>query len=714
MLLKARLSVLNTGISKADRKISLNFPRKKGFLEVPPMKSVVPASFQSEFETDLRSIIESIAQYYPKFEAKEKQLIKEYFYFAESRHRGQKRYSGKPYFTHPIAAVKLLLPIRPDLETIGACLMHDLLEDTDTTAEEIEQYFGTPVLFLCEGVKKISKVQMKGAQRNTESLKKLFLAMAQDIRVIFVKLADRLHNLETLEFVPAHKRYRIAEESLRIYAAVASQLSLFYFKSKIEDRCFQYLYPEVFHQLNSQLDLMIHEDAQDLEEICTELEQALSAQKIDYLSVSFRYKNLYSIHQKMRWKGISHLRDVYDLFGMRVVVKTPEDCYRTLGALHHRWRSLPNRFKDYISVPKPNSYQSLHTVLTGLGHTQIPMEVQIKTETMHLNAEYGPAAHWVYKKKQGNAALGHHYLQNLEWWSQELNQSSTLPEGHFQHLLGTILSDQTYSFTPAGDLQLLPAGATPVDFAYHVHSDIGSHCVSCRVNNVMRPLHYRIQNGDIIEIITDQKAKPKAAWLDFVKLNSVRNKIRKTLKIKTQEPLKTASKTPTRKKVPIDPEAFSVVIGGEELLPYKIADCCQPKMPEPIVAYASRGKSFVVHAQSCPTVAKLNPDRLISAYFVRKRSFEVVATDRYGLMRDYSEVLGKNNIFIWDIHNERLPKKRIQWILTINAKSEEEFTSLLQDFRVLPGVLTIREIPLVSKRKKTLDKAPASKKTPKE
>ena len=620
-----------------------------------------------DFDTSLEEIISQIRGYYhPRFLQSDEKLVRKAYKFAREAHEGQKRFSGEDYFIHPVEATKILLSINPDVETVAACLLHDVIEDTPVTAEEVGELFGDRVQFLCEGVEKVAKVKLATSdlqQKKFENFQKLFIAMAQDIRVIFVKLADRIHNLRTLEHVREDKQKRIAYESLEIYAPVAEQMGLFGFKNEIEDWSFRVLEPEKHARLSTEFNEIRKTRIKYIEQARREILKAARQEAFldEIISISGREKNLYSLYRKMKRKHVDRVEEIFDLLGVRMVLKTKEDCYRALGIVHGHWRPIPGRFKDYISVPKPNGYQSLHTTVLGLGQSRIPMEIQIRTEKMNTDAELGPAAHWAYKKT-GSSDFDAEYLSKTEWLPKKLEKNKPLSaEQFFEEVSQSIFSERVHVFTPKGDVKFLPRGATPIEYAYAVHTEIGNTCVGALVNGVIRPLDKVLQNGDVVEILTKPGRKPNPHWLSFVRSNSVRHKIMAALrkesdfeivppeKQKKQEK-KVSSNTsiPTFPKESVSPQ-LELIIGGETNLAYRFATCCEPNMKTPLRAYKSRGLQFVVHDARCDELARLDTERMFDARFLIVRKMKVFARQKVGILHRCAEIFDTKDINILDI-----------------------------------------------------------------
>jgi len=452
-------------------------------------------------------------------------MIQLAFEFAQKAHADQKRKNGEPYIQHSLHTAFVLTQIKADLETVVAGLLHDIPEDTEYALSDIEKNFGKEVADLVEGITKLSKLKYRGVERYSESLRKMFLAMAKDLRVILIKFADRLHNLRTLESLPLEKRLRIAKETLEIYAPIAGLLGVFRLKWQLEDICFKHLYPEEYKKLEYKYEVeKKYEHNQYIQKTKNILGTKLKEAKIPF-QITSRFKHLYSIYLKMQKKD-RKFDEIYDVFAMRVVVPNIADCYKTLGIIHSLWRPNPSRFKDYIAVPKPNGYRALHT--TVYGPEGKSCEFQIRTKEMDEEAKYGIAAHWYYKIKSGGGSIG-----QPVWVKEVLKiQKDTEDTLDFiKQIKFDVFRDRIFVFTPKGDVFDLPEGSTPIDFAYYVHSDIGNQAVGAMVNDKTAPRDQGLKNGYLVEIITEKKRKgPKRDWLKFVKTATARNKIKQNLK----------------------------------------------------------------------------------------------------------------------------------------------------------------------------------------
>ena len=468
------------------------------------------------------------------FSEKQVNLILSAFDYACEMHKTQRRDSGEPYVTHPICVATVLIEYGLDVSTIMAALLHDCIEDTKATESEIRREFGSEVTELVLGVTKLDKLSFKSKEEEqAENFRRMFFAMAKDIRVIIIKLADRLHNMRTIGGISRERQVNIASETLEIFAPLASRLGLSYFKCELEDICLKVLNPEVYDKLMNDVVLKRNERQELVEQICKKLENILIDLRING-EVSGRPKHFYSIYKKMKTRNKT-FEQIYDLTAVRVIVNNVKDCYEVLGMIHTVWKPIPGRFKDYIAVPKPNNYQSLHTtVMTEYG---TPFEIQIRTYQMHRIAEYGIAAHWKYKENK-KAEQGDNFEDKLQWLRgvMDVQSDASTPQEFYESLKFDLYSGQVFVFTPRGDVVNLPQGANPLDFAYNVHSEIGNKCVGAKINNKMVPLDTELQTGDYIEIITSNNSKgPSRDWLRIVKTSQAKSKIKSFFKKELKE-----------------------------------------------------------------------------------------------------------------------------------------------------------------------------------
>ena len=461
-------------------------------------------------------------------------LIQRAYNYAVSHHGDQKRKSGEPYIVHPVNVAYTIAELGLDEQTICAALLHDVVEDTDATFEDIVAEFGQEIAEMVDGVTKLKKIQYASLEEHqVENYRKMFLAMGKDIRVIIIKLADRLHNMRTLEFLRPDRQIAISQETMQLYAPLANRLGLYSMKWELEDLGFQYLYPKEFNELVKGIEQKREERLKFIEKIIKDIKVQLKKQHIE-AEVTGRAKHLYSIYRKMM-RDNKTLDQIYDLFALRIIVNSVKDCYASLGVVHEMYSPMPGRFKDYIAVPKANMYQSIHTTL--LGEKGTPFEVQIRTWDMHKVAEYGIAAHWAYKEANYGSKKGQQVVNvnedKLAWlretleWQQELQD----PQEFLETLKTELFEDEVYVFTPKGTIKVLPRGATPIDFAYSIHAEIGNHMTGAKINSKMVPIITPIKNGDIVEIITSENSKgPSLDWLKFVKSTSAKNRIQQWFK----------------------------------------------------------------------------------------------------------------------------------------------------------------------------------------
>ncbi|MBQ8798605.1 MAG: bifunctional (p)ppGpp synthetase/guanosine-3',5'-bis(diphosphate) 3'-pyrophosphohydrolase [Lachnospiraceae bacterium] len=501
---------------------------------VDDQKLSTPEDFTSP-EVLYERLVEAVRAYHPSTDLS---LIEKAYRIADEAHKGQLRKSGEPYIMHPICVAIILAKLELDKETIIAGILHDVVEDTAYTLDEISEMFGSEVALLVDGVTKLTQLNypMDKVELQAENLRKMFLAMAKDIRVILIKLADRLHNLRTLQYQKPEKQIEKARETMDIYAPLASRLGISKIKVELDDLSLRYLEPEVCEELEEKIELRKDERTKFINDIIEEVGEHIRKVGIQ-AEISGRVKHLFSIYKKMVNQNKT-LDQIYDLFAVRIIVNSVKDCYAALGVIHEMYKPIPGRFKDYIAMPKANMYQSLHTTLIGPNGT--PFEIQIRTFDMHRTAEYGIAAHWKYKEVQGGAKSTDTEEEKLAWlrqileWQQDMSDSKEFLSSIKDDL--DLFSDRIYCFTPTGDVKNLPAGSCPVDFAYAIHSAVGNKMVGARVNGKLVPIEYQLQNGDRIEIITSQNTKgPSRDWLSIVKSTQAKNKINQWFKTELKE-----------------------------------------------------------------------------------------------------------------------------------------------------------------------------------
>ncbi len=488
------------------------------------------------FAKEVNSSISTLLAHYMSYATKEEvEEFEDALNYAMEAHKGQHRANGEPYIIHPLAVADILTELEADGATLMAAMLHDTVEDTESTTVEIGEQFGRDVADLVDGVTKLEKMQYSSKEElQAENFRKMFLAMAKDIRVVWIKLADRLHNMRTLKHLPPSKQERIAQETLDIYAPLANRLGIYKWKWELEDLCLRYIDRTAYYELVGAISQRRNERENYLEQVILELTEAIEKLGIK-CEIEGRPKHFYSIYRKMKLKE-KNLDQIYDLFACRIIVDTVADCYAVLGLVHEKYRPIPGRFKDYIAMPKPNMYQSLHTTL--IGPQGIPFEVQIRTLAMHRTAEFGLAAHWKYKEgiKSGSDAEDQsqdnldgklNWLRQLLDWQKDMRDAT-----EFMDTLKTgLVSDEVYVFTPRGDVMSLPANSVPIDLAYAVHSGVGNHMYGAKVNGKIVPLTYKLQNGDIVEILTSEKIHgPSMDWLKIVASSGARSKINQFFK----------------------------------------------------------------------------------------------------------------------------------------------------------------------------------------
>lgn len=610
----------------------------------------------------------------------ERELLGHAFDVASQAHAGQKRASGEPYIQHCLAVAQMLAELHLDTTTLAAALMHDTLEDSHVTCEELEGEFGSEIAKLVDGVTKLGQIdQLSGmSERNiqedtkAESLRKMFLAMVDDVRVVLIKLADRLHNMRTLSSLPEHKRKRIARETLEIFAPLANRLGIWQMKWELEDLALRHLEPETYKEIATLIDERRPDRERYITKVVSQVREELNKASVR-ADVSGRPKHIYSIYRKMKRKGVD-FDQIYDVRGVRVLVETARDCYAALGVIHNLWRPIPGEFDDYVATPKDNMYRSLHTAVVGPEGK--PLEVQIRTYDMHNTAELGIAAHWRYKEGHKQDPVFDNkiaWLRQLMEWRQEVTDANEFIDS----LKTDVFQDRVYTFTPRGDIIDLPSGSTPIDFAYHIHTEVGHRCRGGKVNGKLVALDYQLRNGDQVEILTAKRGGPSRDWLNphlgYVKTSRARSKIRQWFKrqnreeniVQGREVLERELKRLGLDEMPFDQIArkFSfdkvddlmAAIGAGDINAHQIAGrvlelvkpeeealefpparvtrtapatgirvrgvgdlltnlarCCNPLPGDGIVGYITRGRGVTIHRQDCPNILRMGDrERLI-------------------------------------------------------------------------------------------------------
>ena len=608
---------------------------------------------------------------YDNYTGKDREVLLRAYRYAENAHAGQKRASGEAYFIHPCAVAEILIELGLDSATVAAAFLHDVIEDTPATEEDIRREFGDEILLLVSGVTKLDKIVFKSREEEeAENFRKIFVAMAKDIRVIIIKLADRLHNMRSLNFLSKERQIKMAQETLDIYTPLAGRLGISQIKCELEDLCLKYLEPEAYEFLVENIHQKLYERHNFVDFVVKEIKGILDESKIEG-EVFGRPKHFYSIYKKMKTQNKT-LDQIYDLTAVRVIVGTVDECYEVLGKIHKKWKPIPGRIKDYIATPKANMYQSLHTtVVTNFGQA---FEIQIRTFEMHRIAEFGIAAHWKYKEKKTEDSA---FTERLSWIREVLDWEGGLKDSKdfMQSLKTELYSNELLVFTPKGKVISLPKDATPIDFAYAIHSEIGNHCTGARVNSKMVPLNSTLHTGDVVEILTSPNSKgPSWDWLKIVKSSSARAKIKQFFKremkeenvkigksmleeearrrgyklseLLTDESIAKISERFSffsqdemfasvgygaitvnqilfrlidfyRREVPKQPavrdggavaDSSGVIVKGMSGLLTRFAGCCNPVPGDDIVGFVSRGRGVVIHRADCPNIKNLEAE----------------------------------------------------------------------------------------------------------
>lgn len=551
------------------------------------------------------SSIDEFTQQIGSYSEQEQAEIRNAANWASEMHKDQLRASGEPYIIHPLNVANFLIQMRMDAPTVIAALLHDVLEDTDIGDETLKNKFGEEIYNLVDGVTKIDIIHVKNKSvQETETIRKMFFAMVKDIRVILIKLADKLHNMHTLEHLKEERRKTFATETLDIYAPLAGRLGISWLKDELEDLSLKHLRREVYSQIKAAVSQKKSHRSEYLKRVQDAIIRVAGDMEIQ---VSTRAKHFYSVYQKMK-KRNKNIDEIYDLLGIRILCRTESDCYTVLGHVHKLWRPIEGRFKDYIANPKANKYQSLHT--TVMCYEGKLIEIQIRTFEMHETAEYGIAAHWLYKKKALNPATTHKDL-SLVKQLENLKKSRITSSEFLGEIKGEILKDSIFVFTPAGDIIELPKGATAIDFAYHIHTEVGNHLVGAKADDHIIPLKEELKNTQAIEVITAPSAHPRVNWLRHVKTSRARSKIRNWLnkhddsviinksivaRQKQETPQKPKKTPPKQVK---SKNKIGVRIGDERNMMIRFGRCCSPATGDAIVGYVSRGRGIIIHRKDC-------------------------------------------------------------------------------------------------------------------
>jgi guanosine-3',5'-bis(diphosphate) 3'-pyrophosphohydrolase len=698
----------------------------------------------------IEDVIDKVLKYRPKANI---ELIKKAYIFSREAHCAQIRKEGIPYIYHPLAVADILADMKLDSATIAAGLLHDTVEDADMTIDDISDMFSPEVAFLVDAVTKLSKLQFSTVEEaKAENFRKMFLAMSKDIRVILIKFADRLHNMRTIEFLPPEKQKRIALETLEIYAPLANRLGIGWMRNEFEDLSFKVLYPEEYEDLVKKVAKRKEEQQAYINKIISIVSEKLKEMNIPF-KIFGRVKHYYGIYQKMIKQKIP-FEQVYDVIGIRVITDTAPHCYDILGVIHSQWTLIPGRFKDFISLPKSNYYQSLHTTVIGPGGERV--EFQIRTEEMDIIAEEGIAAHWRYKERKD---LNERETKIVAWLRELIKEISD-PKELLDAVKAEVIPDTIYAFTPKGDVKELPVGATPIDFAYAIHSEVGAHCAGAKVNGRIVPLNYQLQSGDVVEIITSPHQKPRKDWLQFVVTQRAKNRIKHYLrheerqqainigkqlfeaelrkngisssisksdkvnnilqsfsvqsledlyflighaKISVHQVINKLVPESEREEIPTvkkpaerrDYKQFISLKGVDEVL-YHIAKCCMPVPGDDIIGFITRGKGISVHRKDCENIKHLEKERLIEVFWTSDGSSKVQTKisleclDKAGILATITGLLSANNVNITAVKANSTADKRAFIEFTIEVKDRNHLSDIINKINQIPEVLLIK------------------------
>lgn len=606
-------------------------------------------------------------------------LISKAYDFAKNAHEGQRRLCGRPHFMHVQEVSYMLVKLGLDSNTIAAGLLHDVIEDTKIKPEELEKNFGKEILNLVEGVTKTQSLKLSPAQSKAENLRKIILAAMKDVRVILIKLADRLHNMRTLKYQDKESQLRTAKETLEVYVPIAYKLGMYKLKSELEDLSFRFLEHETYQELKNKISKSKEERDLEVKNIVNEVKSLLIRKGIK-AKVYGRAKHFYSIYKKMISKNLS-LDEVHDLYAIRIITDSPDNCYRILGIIHSSWPPIQASFNDYIAAPKPNMYRSLHTEIIS---DNKPVEVQIRTFDMHHIAEEGIAAHWRYKGTERDKRFD----RIVTWLKQILDWVRTpTAKEHIEKFKIDLFKDEIFVFTPKGMPILLPEKASPVDFAYAVHTDIGEHCEHAKVNGILVPLDYELNPGDIVEIITSKSAKPSRNWLNFAKTNNAKSKIRQILNL-TLERKRTVTETSPEE------ELTEMIEGKFRKNILKISGCCNPSMQDSIVGYKMKDGKIAVHLANCINLKPLGKEKIIPLNWKsKKQNLErliIELIDRLGIFSDILDVLSRLRINVMGINTKTI-KDKLFLIVEVEKSSGTGIEEAIAALKQVRNVVSARK-----------------------
>lgn len=649
-----------------------------------------------------------------KYSKEDAEKIKRAALFADERHGDQKRASGEPYIIHPIAVAETLISLDMDADTVCAGLMHDVLEDTETTHEEIAELFGETCANLIEGVTKIAAIKLENKSlQEAETIRKMFFAMSEDIRVIIIKLADKRHNMSTLQFLRPARAREIASECLDIYAPLADRLGISWLKDELEDLSLKMLKPETYQSIEEYMSTRRKEQEDYLDRIEKDLYRAIAAAGISDVRIISRAKHIYSIYMKMKRRG-KDIGEIFDILGVRIICADTTTCYTILGIVHQLWPPIEGRFKDYIAMPKANNYRSLHT--TVMAKDGRLLEIQIRTKEMDYTAEYGVAAHWTYKAESGREATdwknldSEHFsriLSKLKDWTTEIEQS----ESFMDDIKSDILKDTIIVFTPKGKSVELPANATALDFAYMIHTEVGNRCVGAKANGSIIPLSQPLQNTQVVEILTNPNAKPRVNWLKYAHTTSARRKIRAWLN-KNSEDVVIEKNIIAKRHVPDEDEelkdediklsvdrrasrnASQSLLGMKNMM-ISFAHCCNPVRGDEIVGYISRGRGIIVHRKDCPNLKHMTEieERKVDVSWEGDtwllRRFHITSKRTSDIFGEIEGVIKRYGGNLIEGHVEEDDGGKLFGTFAMECANEESFKKTVKAIRELKNVQSI-------------------------
>jgi guanosine-3',5'-bis(diphosphate) 3'-pyrophosphohydrolase len=691
----------------------------------------------------INDIIEEVSAYIPEADIR---LIEKAYVFSARVHQGQTRLSGEPYLNHPLEVAHIVAQMHLDVTSVAAALLHDAIEDSLTQVEDIAKEFGEEVAQVVDGLTKISKMDFRSEEEHqAENFRKMILAMSKDLRILLIKLTDRLHNMRTLQYHNTKAQERIARETLEIYAPLANRLGIHWLQIELEELSLKYLDPSGYKTLKTKLEAIEKEKEAYLKDVMDHVRDRLEGVGIS-AEVKGRIKHVYSVYQKLRKQGIP-FEDVYDVLGVRIIVSTVAECYEALGIIHSVWKPIQSRIKDFIAMPKPNMYQSLHTTVFGPGGERI--EFQIRTREMDYIADEGIAAHWRYKDgKQISQQDGERlsWLRQLLEWQKELKD----PHEFLQSVKIDLYPEDVYVFTPKGEVKRFPVGATPLDFAYSVHTQLGHQCMGAKINGKIVPLRYKLNSGDVVEILRSSKQHPSKDWLRIVKTSRARTKIKAWLRTQENEQSIALGREILDKRIKslhlgneidyeslarefsfTDTESFFMAIGfgrlsinqvinriapeeqkkaprsqdrkkrsdtsgivvrGVDNLLVRYAKCCRPIPGDEVVGFITRGRGITVHRTGCPYVSEIDPQRLIPVDWDKdfteshEIEFSVMCADKPGMLGSITAAIGTRNVNISNLRAYPVANGSSLCTLRVSVRNLSELRGLFSDIRKLKGV----------------------------